>query len=84
MAESLLLSLNSKTDSGGPVFLDIPEINQAAVALAEKYKMKILCNIRNFFIIFKRKKPQKSSIIITLSQCYRTLLVQSLMDSQAG
>lgn len=41
LAESLFLVLKSKVHSTEPVFLDTPEVNQAAVALAEKYKMKV-------------------------------------------
>jgi GNAT superfamily N-acetyltransferase len=41
MAESLFLALKSKIKSTEPVFLDTPEINQSAVALAERYNMKV-------------------------------------------
>ncbi len=41
LSESLFLALKSKTGSSRPIFLDTPEVNQAAVALAEKYNMKI-------------------------------------------
>jgi len=39
LAESLFLALKSKTSLSDQIFLDTPEVNQAAVALAEKYKM---------------------------------------------
>ena len=39
IAESLLLSL-AEYASGAPVFLDIPEVNPAAVALAKRYNME--------------------------------------------
>ena len=39
IAELLFNSLCSKVENGLPVFLDTPEVNPAAVALAEKYKM---------------------------------------------
>jgi GNAT superfamily N-acetyltransferase len=39
MAETLLLSLQSEAKVGEPIYLDVPEVNPAAVALAEKYKM---------------------------------------------
>ncbi len=39
IAESLLLSL-AEYASGAPVFLDIPEVNPAAVALVKRYNMK--------------------------------------------
>lgn len=39
LAEILFLSLTSKLTVSGPVFLDVPESNSAAVALAEKYNM---------------------------------------------
>jgi GNAT superfamily N-acetyltransferase len=41
LAESLFLALKSKITSSDPVFLDVPEVNQAAVALAEQYSMKV-------------------------------------------
>ena len=41
MAESLFLALKSKVTSTEPVFLDIPEVNRSAVALAERYNMKV-------------------------------------------
>jgi ribosomal protein S18 acetylase RimI-like enzyme len=39
--EALFLALKSKTNSSETVFLDVPEVNQAAIKLAEKYKMKV-------------------------------------------
>jgi len=39
LAESLFLALKSKTSLSEQIFLDTPEINQAAIALAEKHKM---------------------------------------------
>ncbi len=39
-AESLFLALKSKTSVSDPLFLDTPEVNQEAVALARKYQMK--------------------------------------------
>ena len=41
LAESLFLALKSRAKQSEPVFLDTPEVNQAAVALAERYEMKI-------------------------------------------
>lgn len=41
MAESLFLALRSKVKSTEPFFLDTPEVNQSAVALAERYNMKV-------------------------------------------
>ena len=41
LAESLFQSLKSKVSLSERIFLDTPELNQAAVALAEKYKMKV-------------------------------------------
>lgn len=41
LGESLFLALKSKTSLSEPIFLDTPEVNQAAVALAEKNKMKV-------------------------------------------
>lgn len=41
LAEALFLALKSKVSSLDPVFLDTPEVNQAAMALAEKYNMQV-------------------------------------------
>lgn len=41
LAESLFLALKSRARPSAPVFLDVPEVNQAAVALAERHHMKI-------------------------------------------
>jgi len=40
-AESLFLALKSKAKESESIFLDIPEVNQAAVALAEHYDMRV-------------------------------------------
>ena len=39
-AEALLMALTSRVASGAPIYLDVPKINPAAVALAEKHGMK--------------------------------------------
>lgn len=41
LAESLFLALTSKVKSTEPVFFDTPEVNQSAVALAERYNMNV-------------------------------------------
>lgn len=41
LAESLFLALKSRVESTKAIFLDIPEVNQPAVALAERYNMKV-------------------------------------------
>ena len=41
LAESLFLALKSKASASDAIFLDTPEINQAAVALAQKYNMQV-------------------------------------------
>ena len=41
LAESLFLALKSKVKPSDTFYLDIPEVNQAAVAMAERYGMKI-------------------------------------------
>jgi ribosomal protein S18 acetylase RimI-like enzyme len=41
LAESIFLALKSKVKPPEPVFLDTPEVNQDAVALAERYGMKV-------------------------------------------
>lgn len=42
LAEALFLSLRSMVKSTESFYLDIPEVNQAAVALAKRYKMKVV------------------------------------------
>jgi len=41
LAEALLVDLRSRVTSSDPVFLDVPEVNPLAVALAEKYRMQV-------------------------------------------
>lgn len=41
LAESLFLALKSSVKPSEPVFLDVPEVNHAAVALAERYNMNV-------------------------------------------
>lgn len=40
LAEALFVSLKSRVQAGSPLFLDVPELNQDGVALAEKQGMK--------------------------------------------
>ncbi len=42
LAEVLFLSLKSGIDSAEPVYLDTPEVNRAAVELAEHNNMKVV------------------------------------------
>jgi len=42
LAESLFVSLQAGVKPGKPIYLDVPETNQGAVALAEKHKMKLV------------------------------------------
>jgi ribosomal protein S18 acetylase RimI-like enzyme len=42
LAESLFVSLKSRVNPAEPVYLDTPEINQAAVALADSHGMKVV------------------------------------------
>lgn len=42
IAKLLLLNLASRRDSVGPVILDVPEVNPAAVALAEETGMQVI------------------------------------------
>jgi hypothetical protein len=41
LAEALLVELRARVRSSDPVFLDVPELNPLAVALAEKYRMQV-------------------------------------------
>ncbi|MGZ5006360.1 MAG: GNAT family N-acetyltransferase [Methylobacter sp.] len=40
LAEALFIALKSRVEPEKPVYLDVPEINREAVALAEKHKMQ--------------------------------------------
>jgi len=42
LAESLFISLKAGVMPGKPIYLDVPEMNRDAVALAEKHKMKLV------------------------------------------
>ena len=42
LSESLFLALSSEVKSTCPIYLDTPEVNQAAVSLAERYNMKVV------------------------------------------
>jgi GNAT superfamily N-acetyltransferase len=42
LAESLFMALQSQVKPGEPIYLDAPEVNQDAIALAEKYPMKLV------------------------------------------
>jgi hypothetical protein len=42
LAEALFIALKSSIEPGVPVYLDVPETNRNAVALAEKHKMKLV------------------------------------------
>lgn len=40
LANSLFLALKARTTANAPFYLDVPELNPAAIKLVEKYKMK--------------------------------------------
>jgi len=42
LAESLFLALRSGVNTTEPLYLDTPEVNQAAVSLAKRYKMELV------------------------------------------
>ncbi len=42
LAESLFLTLRSRIKTNDPFYLDIPEVNQAAVSLAKRYNMEVV------------------------------------------
>jgi len=42
LAEVLFLKLSASVESGEPFYLDVPEVNRAAVELAERHGMKIV------------------------------------------
>ena len=39
IAEILFLALKAQTENAAPIFLDVPEVNRAAIELAENYQM---------------------------------------------
>jgi GNAT acetyltransferase-like protein len=41
-AEILFASLKAEVDSSESIYLDVPEVNHAAVAMTEKYNMKVV------------------------------------------
>lgn len=54
LAESLFLSLKSGIKSSEPFYLDIPEVNRAAVGLVEYYNMKVVFETAR---MYSREKP---------------------------
>ena len=54
LAESLFLALMSKAKPSEFVYLDTPEVNQAAIALAERYSMKVSFETAR---MYSREKP---------------------------
>jgi hypothetical protein len=50
LAESLFLALRSKVKPSEPFYLDTPEVNPAAVALAERYNMKVSFETARMYI----------------------------------
>jgi ribosomal protein S18 acetylase RimI-like enzyme len=42
LAEALFLALQAKVPPGQTIYLDTPELNSAAIALAEKYQMQVV------------------------------------------
>jgi ribosomal protein S18 acetylase RimI-like enzyme len=42
LAESLFLALKACAKPSIPIYIDVPEVNQAAVTLAERYNMKVV------------------------------------------
>lgn len=42
IADSLFIALTANINSTEPIYLDIPEVNRNAVALAERYNMKVV------------------------------------------
>jgi len=55
LAESLLLALISKIRPSEPFYLDVPEINHAATALAKRYDMNIVFETAR---MYTGKKPE--------------------------
>ena len=54
LSESLFLALKSKAKPSELIYLDTPEVNRAAVALAERYNMKVSFETARMYM---REKP---------------------------
>jgi ribosomal protein S18 acetylase RimI-like enzyme len=55
LAEALFLALKSTVEPGESFYLDTPEVNQAAVSLAERYNMKMVFETAR---MYTGKKPE--------------------------
>lgn len=55
VAERLFAALKSKVPEGGPFFLDIPEVNPAAVDLVNRHGMKVVFETAR---MYKGKRPE--------------------------
>ncbi len=65
IAESLFLALKSKVSSADPVFLDVPEVNSAAVSMAENYNMKVMFETARMYNQRIPELPTKSIFGVT-------------------
>ena len=54
LAEVLFLTLKSETKSSEPFYLDAPEVNRTAVALAERHNMKVVFETAR---MYTKEKP---------------------------
>lgn len=57
IAEKLFAALSSFVKKGTPIYLDIPEVNPAAVALAKRHQMKYVFETARMYTITPPKLP---------------------------
>ncbi len=54
LADSLFLALKSTVKAKEPIYLDTPEVNQAAVSLAKRYSLEVVFETAR---MYKGKRP---------------------------
>ncbi len=57
LAESLFLMLRSGVKTKEPIYLDIPEVNQAAVSLAKRYNMEVVFETARMYMDERHDMP---------------------------
>ena len=57
LAESLFLALKSSVKPKAPIYLDVPEVNHAAVSLADRYNMKVVFETARMYAMNRPDLP---------------------------
>ncbi len=65
LAESLFIALKNKVKVSAPVYLDVPETNKAAIALAEKYQMKPIFETARMYTKYSPEIPVQKLFGVT-------------------